>query len=158
MATTTTTTRTSQSIKPTDESRNATARSKPEHPQITLSPTLFSLLSLDTPADQIESLCLIKPNSDARYGSQVPRNDKYLIHSAQVGDGNDLAHLQLENCSHLLMFFAGGMEVTFVAAEGQDEDGGDDGGTLTRKAVDGNAEESFGVLSADSEGGRPRIR
>jgi hypothetical protein len=82
-------------------------------------------------------------------GKAVPLSDKYIIHSAQVANGNDLAHLQLENCSHLLMFFAGAMDVMFLGCDGKTDDE-----TLSSKAIDGNAKRSFGVIQ---ESQRPNI-
>ena len=120
-------------------------------PPVSLNTTLFDLLQAGlVNGEKIESLCNLKPNSDLEYGTAVPLSNKYIIHSAQVNSADDLAHLQLENCSHLLMFFAGPMNVIFLAAEGQSDDP-----TLTQKAVDRNAKRSFGVIQ---ESQRPIIK
>lgn len=119
-------------------------------PPVVLDTTLYDLLkSEQKDSEALETLCLLKPNSDKQYGEAVPLSDKYIIHSAQVGDGDDLAHLQLENCSHLLMFFAGPMKAMFLAADGQTEDP-----TLSKNAVDKNAKKSFSVIQ---EGQRPDV-
>ena len=84
-------------------------------PPVVLDKTLYDLLlEGQTDNEVTETLCNLKPNSNTEYGEAVPLNNKYIIHSAQVGNGDDLAHLQLENCSHLLMFFAGPMNVVFL--------------------------------------------
>lgn len=120
-------------------------------PAVTLNTTLYDQLKEDLrDGEEVESLCLIKPNSDKSYGQAVPLSDKYIIHSAQVGDGDDLAHLQLENCSHLLMFFAGRMDVIFLGSEGRSDDP-----TLSRDEVDRNAKRSFGTIQ---ESQRPIIQ
>ena len=112
---------------------------------------MYDLLKAElTDGEQVETLCQLKPNSDTQYGTAVPLSNKYIIHSAQVDSADDLAHLQLENCSHLLMFFAGPMNVIFLAAEGETDDP-----TLSREAVDRNAKKSFGVIQ---ESQRPIIR
>ena len=67
--------------------------------------------------------------------------DKYLITSSQASDASDLAHLQLENVNFLLSFWAGRMEVPFVACEGWSDDE-----TLSRDAIHGKAVRSFQVL------------
>ena len=116
-------------------------------PPVVLDTTLHDLiLEGQTEKEVTEALCQFKPNSDTRYGEAVPFNDKYIIHSAQVGNGDDLAHLQLENCSHLLMFFAGPMSVIFMGSEGRTEDP-----TLSREAVDQNAKRSFGVIQKSQQ-------
>ena len=120
-------------------------------PPVVLNTTLYDLLKAElTDGEQVETLCQLKPNSDTQYGTAVPLSNKYIIHSAQVDSADDLAHLQLENCSHLLMFFAGPMNVIFLAAEGETDDP-----TLSREAVDRNAKKSFGVIQ---ESQRPIIR
>lgn len=120
-------------------------------PDVVLTNTLYDLLKADlADGEEVETLCNLKPNSDAQYGKAVPLSDKYIIHSAQVDSADDLAHLQLENCSHLLMFFAGAMNVIFLAAEGESDDP-----TLTREAVDRTANRSFGVIQKSQ---RPIIR
>ena len=120
-------------------------------PPVVLDVTLHDLLKADLKdGEELESFCQLKPNSDHQYGEAVPLCDKYIIHSAQSGSANDLAHLQLENCSHLLLFFAGPMNVVFLAAEGKSDDP-----TLTREAIDENAKRSFGVIQ---ESQIPRIK
>lgn len=120
-------------------------------PLVVLDTTINDLLLEGSTENEVaETLCQLKPNSDPQYGEAVPLSNKYIIHSAQVGDGDDLAHLQLENCSHLLMFFAGAMKTMFVAAEGQSNDP-----TLSQQNVDQNAKRSFGILQ---ESQRPKIR
>ena len=119
-------------------------------PPVVLDATLLDLLKLDQrDGEQIETLCKFKPNSEFKYGHAVPLNNKYIIHSAQVGSGEDLAHLQLENTSHLLMFFAGPMNVIFIGSEGNVDDS-----SLSRDAVDQNAKRSFSVIE---ESQRPNI-
>ncbi len=128
----------------------ATGKGPKGVPPVTLDTTLYDLLQSDQKdGEDIESMCLLKPNSDPQYGNAVPFNDKYIIHSAQVGSGEDLAHLQLENCSHLLMFFAGPMNVLFMGSEGNTEDP-----TLSGDAIDKNARRSFGVIQ---ESQQPKI-
>ena len=120
-------------------------------PPVVLDVTLHDLLKDDLDKDEeLESFCQLKPNSDHKYGEAVPLCDKYIIHSAQSGSADDLAHLQLENCSHLLLFFAGPMNVVFLAAEGKSDDP-----TLKREVIDENAKRSFGVIQ---ESQRPRIK
>jgi hypothetical protein len=122
----------------------------PSFPPVVLDTTLKDLLFSEQPADEpLETLCLLKPNSDHQYGEAVPLSDKYIIHSAQVANGDDLAHLQLENCSHLLMFFAGAMDVMFLGCDGKTDDE-----TLSGKSIDENARRSFGVIQ---ESQRPKI-
>jgi hypothetical protein len=119
-------------------------------PPVVLDTTLKDLLYSEQPPDEaLETLCLLKPNSDHQYGSAVPLSDKYIIHSAQVANGDDLAHLQLENCSHLLMFFAGPMNVMFLGCDGKTDDD-----TLRGECIDRNAKRSFGVIQ---ESQRPNI-
>ena len=117
---------------------------------VVLDTTLHDLLLEGQQGDTVEeTLCQLKPNSDTRYGEAVPLSYKYIIHSAQVGDGDDLAHLQLENCSHLLMFFAGPMKVIILGADGQTKDK-----TLSGQSVHENAKRSFGVIQKSQQ---PRI-
>lgn len=119
-------------------------------PPVVLTATLYDMLKEGlVDGEKVETFCALKPNSDTQYGKAVPLSNKYIIHSAQVDTGDDLAHLQLENTSHLLMFFAGAMNVVFLASEGQTDDP-----TLTREAVDRNARRSFGVIQ---ENQRPII-
>lgn len=119
-------------------------------PPVVLNVTLYDLLKAELQdGEKLESFCQLKPNSDKRYGEMIPICDKYIIHSAQSGDGDELAHLQLENCSHLLLFFAGAVDVIFLAAEGKTDDP-----MLRKDAVDENAKRSFGVIQ---ESQRPRI-
>ena len=116
-------------------------------PPVVLDTTLNDLLLESSTDNQVdETLCQLKPNSDPQYGEAVPLSNKYIIHSAQVGNGDDLAHLQLENCSHLLMFFAGPMKVMFLGSEGQSDDP-----TLSKKAVDDNAKRSFNIIQKDQQ-------
>ncbi|PPJ52749.1 hypothetical protein CBER1_10872 [Cercospora berteroae] len=97
-----------------------------------------------------ETLCVIKPNSDPKYGEVVPFNSKYTIHSAQVGTADDLAHLQMEINCYLLMFYAGPMQVAFIGvAEGQSEDD-----TLKRDTIHANAKRSFSVINKSQ---RPKV-
>lgn len=111
-------------------------------PPVVLDVTLYDLLKPELrDGEQLETFCQLKPNSDKSYGDAIPLCDKYIIHSAQSGDGDELAHLQLENCSHLLLFFAGPLDVIFLASEGKTDDE-----TLKRDAVDANAKRSFGVI------------
>ena len=111
-------------------------------PPVVLDTTLYHLLLADKKGEEaIETLCVLKPNSDHQHGEGIPLSDKYIIHAAQLDDSDDLAHLQLEICSYLLMFFAGPMKVVFVGAEGEHKDE-----TLTQKVVDENARRSFGVI------------
>ena len=112
-----------------------------------LDPTLYDLLAEDSDGPVKESLCNVQPNCDARYKA-IPHNDKYLITSSQASDGNDLAHLQLENVSYLLSFWAGRMDVSMVAANGYVDDY-----TLTRDRIEANAVRSFSILNEDQ---RPR--
>ena len=120
-------------------------------PPVILDTTFYDLLQEDEAGSgALETLCQVKPNSDGKYGEAVPLSNKYIIHSAQVGSRDDLAHLQLENCSHLLMFFAGRMNVLFLGSEGQSDDP-----SLTKRSVDENAKKSFGIIQ---ESQRPRIK
>lgn len=114
-------------------------------PPVILDTTLYDLLCAE-PGDVVEALSVFKPNSDSQYGGIVPFNDKYIIHSAQVASAEDLGHLQLENCAHLLMFFAGPMDVIFIGAEGYTDDK-----TLSAESVDKNAKRSFGVIQQSQQ-------
>lgn len=121
-----------------------------DFPLVVFDTTLQELLQSDLKdGETLEAICQLKPNSDRKYGEAVPLSNKYIIHSAQVGNGDDLAHLQLENCSHLLLFFAGHMDVIFLGAEGKSQDS-----TLSQESIDGNAKRSFGVIQ---ESQRPVI-
>ena len=116
-------------------------------PPVVLDTTLYDLLLEGQPGNEVdETLCQLKPNSDTRYGEATPLSYKYIIHSAQVGNGDDLAHLQLENCSHLLMFFAGPMKVMFLGAEGKSDDL-----TLNQQSVDQNAKRSFSIIQKSQQ-------
>ena len=97
-----------------------------------------------------ETLCHVKPTSNNKIGSAVIVNDKYLLTSDQSSDGSVLAHLQLENCSHLLMFFAGSMNVIFIGCD----DHCPDDPTLGKDAVDENARRSFAAIAKDQ---RPKV-
>lgn len=120
-------------------------------PPVVLDTTLYDLLQQDyKDGEKIETLSKLKPNSDYAYGQAVPLSDKYIIHQGQVSNGDDLAHLQLEICCYLLMFFAGRMNVIFIGSEGQSEDP-----TLTKESVEKNATKSFSVIQ---ESQRPRIQ
>lgn len=120
-------------------------------PPVVLDKTLYDMLAADQPdGENIETLCKLKPNSDTQYGTAVPLSNKYIIHSAQTDTAAELAHLQLENTSHLLMFFAGPMNVLFLACEGEIDDP-----TLSRESIDANAKRSFGVIN---EKQRPKIK
>lgn len=123
-----------------------------EIPPVVLDTTLRDLLLAGQKDNklELESMCFLKPNSDKKLGTAVPLSNKYIIHSAQIDNADDLAHLQLENCSHLLMFFLGSVDVLFLACEGETEDE-----TLSREAIDKNANRSFGVIQ---ESQRPRIK
>lgn len=120
-------------------------------PPVVLDTTLYHLLLEDRKdGDAIETICLLKPNSDHKHGRGIPLSDKYIIHAAQLDDSDDLAHLQLEICTYLLAFFVGPMQVVFVGAEGETEDE-----TLSQKVVDQNARRSFGVITQEQ---RPVIK
>lgn len=110
-------------------------------PEIILDTTLAELLAEEPDYKIKESLCNIKPCADPRHKS-LPLNKKYLITSRQVNDENDLAHLQLENISYLLSFWAGRMEVPMIACEGRSNDD-----TLSRETIDENARKGFSVLN-----------
>ena len=112
-------------------------------PTVHLDNTLYDLLLQECPNGVIdEDLCHLKPNSDERY-KQIPFNNKYIITSAAASSGGDLAHVQMENVSDLLMFFAGPMKVIYLASEGSSDDE-----TLCIDVVNENAEKSFSVLNA----------
>ena len=120
----------------------ATSDGTHKFPPVVLDVTLYDLLKPELKdGEKLETFCQLKPNSDKSYGEAIPLCDKYIIHSAQSGDGDELAHLQLENCSHLLLFFAGPLDVIFLASEGKTDDE-----TLKKDAVDANARRSFGVI------------
>ena len=97
-----------------------------------------------------ETLCHVKPTSNNRIGPAVIVNNKYLLTSDQSANGSELAHLQLENCSHLLMFFAGPIDVLFIACD----EHCDDDPTLGRATIDKNAQRSFAVIAEQQ---RPRV-
>lgn len=129
----------------------STNSSAHKFPPVKLDVTLYDLLQSEVrDGEKLETFCQIKPNSDHSYGDAIPLNDKYIIHSAQSGDSDELAHLQLENCSHLLLFFAGPLEVIFLGSEGKTSDE-----SLQRDAVDANAKRSFGVIQ-DSQ--MPKVK
>lgn len=121
-------------------------------PPVVLDTTLHGLLQkeLSNGDSVIETLCNLKPNSDTAYGTATPLSNKYIIHSAQVDTEEELAHLQLENCSHLLMFFAGPMNVAFLGAEGEI-----DADLLSKANVDKNARRSFSVIQQSQQ---PKIQ
>lgn len=56
-------------------------------PPVKLYTTLHDLYLDGKEGPLEETLCVIKPNSDPKYGEVVPFNGKYTIHSAQVGTG-----------------------------------------------------------------------
>lgn len=116
-------------------------------PPVRLDSTLHQLLKDDGVPD--ESLCNVKPTADNKIGSVLIVNDKYLLTSAQSDDAPTLAHLNLENCSHLLMFFAGPKNVIFVGCEDHTDDP-----SLSGEAIHKNAERSFGVIAEDQ---RPKV-
>ncbi|KAM3421087.1 hypothetical protein BST61_g1501 [Cercospora zeina] len=119
-------------------------------PAVKLYTTLHDLYLDGKQGPLEETLCVIKPNSDTKYGEVVPFNDQYTIHSAQVGSANDLAHLQMEINCYLLMFYAGPMQVAFIGvAEGQTDDD-----TLKRDTIHANAERSFSVIDKSQ---RPKV-
>ena len=136
-------------------------------PPVRLDTTLYDLLEADlsdnaTASSDIngktsqqrttfdETLCHVKPTSNNRIGSAVIVNNKYLLTSDQSDNGSELAHLQLENCSHLLMFFAGPIDVLFIACD----DHCHDDSTLGMAAVDKNAQRSFAVIAEEQ---RPKV-
>ncbi|KAF2209583.1 hypothetical protein CERZMDRAFT_100369 [Cercospora zeae-maydis SCOH1-5] len=111
-------------------------------PPVKLYTTLHDLYLDGKQGPLEETLCVIKPNSDTKYGEVVPFNNKYTIHSAQVGSADDLAHLQMEINCYLLMFYAGPMQVVFIGvAEGQSDDD-----TLKKDTIHANAQRSFSVI------------
>lgn len=123
---------------------------KPTIPPVVLDKTLYDFLSEDLEdGEEVEAQCAIKPHSDPAFGEAVPLSSKYLIHCAQVGNPDDLAHLQLEICSFLLNFFAGPMNIIMVGSEGDTADE-----SLYRDAVHENAVECFSVID---ERQRPRV-
>ena len=117
-------------------------------PPIVLDTTLHDLLAQDK-SPVTESLCNVKPNPEPKFQA-VPTNYKYLITSTPGTNGDDLAHLQMENVSYLLSFWAGRMEVCLLASEGWSEDD-----TLTQKVVESNAVKAWSVLEEDQ---RPKPR
>lgn len=119
-------------------------------PEVELDFTLADVLKEGQSSQEgVETVCMLKPNSDHQYGTAVPLSDKYIIHSAQMDDGNDLAHLQLENCSHLLLFFNGPTNVLFVACEGETDDE-----SLYQEGVNRNAVKSFSIIKEEQ---RPKV-
>lgn len=110
-------------------------------PEIILDTTLAELLAEDNDGKVEEALCNFKPCADPRHRT-VPLNEKYLITSTKAKDSDDIAHLQLENVSYLLSFWAGHMEVLMVACEGWTDDP-----TLTKEVIDQNARLGFSVLN-----------
>lgn len=110
-------------------------------PEIYLDITLAELLAGDNNGQLGESLCSFKPCADPRH-TTVPLNKKFLITSTKAKDSADIAHLQLENVSYLLSWWAGHMEVLMVACEGRTDDP-----TLTRQAIEKNAKLGFSVVN-----------
>lgn len=129
---------------------NGVNSTKPDIPPVVLDKTLHDFLTEDLEdGEEVEAQCAIKPHSDPAFGEAVPLSSKYLIHCAQVGNPDDLAHLQLEICSFLLNFFAGPMNIIMVGSEGDTADE-----SLYRDAVHENALECFSVID---ERQRPRV-
>ena len=148
----------------------AGSQQRVDAPPVKLDTTLYDLLSADLPdnehtSDKVnvasvisdaqqtsfsETLCHVKPTSNNKIGPSIILNNKYLLTSDQSDNGPVLAHLQLENCSHLLMFFAGPMDVIFIGCE----DNCDHDSTLGKEAVHKNAERSFRVIAQNQ---RPRV-
>lgn len=123
---------------------------KPKIPPVILDKTLYDFLREDLPeGEEVEYQCAVKPHSDPAFGEAVPLSSKYLIHCAQVGNPDDLAHLQLEICSFLLNFFAGPMKVIMMGSEGDTEDE-----SLFRDPVHENALKCFSVIE---ESQRPQV-
>lgn len=120
-----------------------------QFPPVELDFTLADVLKEGWDGKDVETVCKLKPNSDHQYGSAVPLSDKYIIHSAQIDNGDDLAHLQLENCCHLLLFFNGPTNVMFVACEGETDDE-----SLYKESMHQNAVKSFSVIREDQ---RPKV-
>lgn len=122
-------------------------------PTITLDTTLAELLQQepDTTKNGViaETLCHIKPNSEAQHEA-IPQNDKFIITSTPVSDTAALAHMQLENVTNLLSFWAGAMRIAYVGSEGLTEDE-----SMNRSAVAKKAERNFSVLETRQ---RPDIR
>lgn len=142
MATTTT-------INPADEPRAKIEVSASGFPPVVFNTTLHNLFLEGDDGPLKDTYCVVKANSDLQYGKVVPLNEKYIIHSAQVGSADDLAHLCLEINCYLLLFYAGNMKVAFIGSEGATDDK-----TLHKKVVAENARRSFGVLN---EAQRPRV-
>lgn len=120
-----------------------------QFPPVELDFTLADVLKEGADGNDVETVCKLKPNSDHQYGTAVPLSDKYIIHSAQIDNGDDLAHLQLENCCHLLLFFNGPTNVMFVACEGETDDE-----SLYKESMHQNAVKSFSVIREDQ---RPKV-
>lgn len=119
-------------------------------PPVVLDKTLYDFLSEDLPEGEVvEAQCAVKPHSDPAFGEAVPLSSKYIIHCAQVGHADDLAHLQLEICNALLNFFAGPMQIIVLGSEGNSDDE-----TLTEEAVRANAIKNFSVIQ---ESQRPKV-
>lgn len=111
-------------------------------PPVVLDKTLYDFLREDLPeGETIEHVCAIKPHSDPAFGEAVPLSSKYIIHCAQVGNPDDLAHLQLEICTALLCFFAGPMNVIIFGSEGDTTDE-----SLSEDAVRANAERNASIF------------
>lgn len=133
-----------------NENIMATNGATQQFPPVELDFTLADVLKEGKPdSEELETVCMLKPNSDHQYGTAVPLSDKYIIHSAQIDDGDDLAHLQLENCCHLLLFFNGPTNVLFVACEGETNDE-----SLYKDGIHQNAVKSFGIIREDQ---RPNV-
>lgn len=129
---------------------NGVKSSQPDIPPVVLDKTLYDFLSEDLEdGEEVEAQCAVKPHSDPAFGEAVPLSSKYLIHCAQVGNPDDLAHLQLEICSFLLNFFAGPMNIIMIGSEGDTADE-----SLYRDAVHENAEKCFSVIDQRQ---RPRV-
>lgn len=122
-------------------------------PEITLDTTLAELLrdQPDTIKDGavIETLCHMKPNSEAEHEA-IPQNDKFIITSTPVKDTAALAHMQLENVTNLLSFWAGPMKLAYVASDGLTDDS-----SMYKNAVAAKAERNFSVLEKRQ---RPEIK
>lgn len=124
--------------------------SKHKFPPVRFDITLHDLFAEGIDRPLTDTFCVAKPNSDPGYGDIVPFNKKYIIHSAQVGNPADLAHMCLEINSYLLMFYAGPMDIALVGAEGRADDE-----TLTRAGMEASAIRSFSVID---EKQRPKIQ
>lgn len=121
-------------------------------PTITLDYTLNDLLKQEPDATKdgvvIESLCHAKPNSERKHNA-IPQNDKFIITSTPVQDTAALAHMQLENVTNLLSFWAGAMKVIYIASDGKTDDE-----TMSRSNVARTANRNFSVLDKSQ---RPTI-